>query len=180
MTTLECGAGVELRRIREGDGSALCELVTQNREHLARWIRWGESIQDEASAAQFVREAQEAAEYCGGESFLIWSENSLAGLAVLDGVDTVNRRGSLSYWLGEEHIGKGIMTRACKRLISYCFEDLNLNRLEISPAENNIKSLGVPQRLGFRREGVTRECEWFNGEFVNHVNFGLLKREWQP
>ena len=47
---------------------------------------------------------------------------------------------SLGYYLDKEFEGHGIMTQAVEALIKYCFEELDLNRIEISAAVNNEKA----------------------------------------
>ena len=39
---------------------------------------------------------------------------------------------TIGYWIGE---GKGIMTRVVNRVILYCFDDLEVVRVEADPCE---------------------------------------------
>ena len=48
------------------------------------------------------------------------------------------------------------MTKTCSYLITYLFEELKLNRIEIRCAETNRRSCAIPERLGFRLEGKLR------------------------
>ena len=74
--------------------------------------------------------------------------------------------------------GKGIMTQACKRLIQYGFEKMNLHRMEINVVPENLKSLAIPKKLGFYHEGTIRESLFFNNKFYDGEKYSLLKREW--
>lgn len=58
-------------------------------------------------------------------------------------------------------------------------EDLELRLLDIHHAEDNIKSRAIPERLDFTQEGIIRDGELLNGNFVNCVVYGILKREWE-
>src|SRR3712207_8983550 len=49
------------------------------------------------------------------------------------------------------------------------FLELGLNRVSIACATENKKSCAIPERLGFRREGVQRQAEWLYDHFVDHV-----------
>ena len=69
------------------------------------------------------------------------------------------------------------MTRGCRALIAHGFTELDLHRVEIRCAVDNLKSRAIPERLGFRREGQLREVEWLYDHFVDHVVYGLLAGE---
>jgi ribosomal-protein-serine acetyltransferase len=71
------------------------------------------------------------------------------------------------------------MTKGCQALISYAFNDLELNRIEIRCATGNRKSCAIPERLGFVKEGVVRQAEWLYDHFVDHIIYGMLASEWK-
>jgi ribosomal-protein-serine acetyltransferase len=64
-------------------------------------------------------------------------------------------------------------------LVEHAFGELGLNRVSIACAVENKKSCAIPERLGFRREGVKRQAEWLYDHFVDHVVYGALASEWQ-
>jgi ribosomal-protein-serine acetyltransferase len=45
-------------------------------------------------------------------------------------------------------------------------------------ATENEKSCAVPERLGFRREGIERQAEWLYDHFVDHAVYSALASEW--
>src|SRR3712207_6857835 len=51
------------------------------------------------------------------------------------------------------------------------------NRVSIACATENKKSCAIPERLGFRREGVQRQAEWLYDHFVDHVIYAALRSE---
>jgi hypothetical protein len=69
-------------------------------------------------------------------------------------IDWADRKAEIGYWLGESFQGKGLMTEACKTLITYAFAELGLNKVEIHCAAENIRSCAIPKRLGFTQEGI--------------------------
>ena len=70
------------------------------------------------------------------------------------------------------------MTKACKALVTYAFQELNLNRVEIRCAEKNFKSRVIPERLHFVNEGLIREAEWLYTHYVDHVVYGMIARDY--
>lgn len=60
-------------------------------------------------------------------------------------------------------------------MIALCFNDLDLNRIEIKCATANLRSKTVPEKLGFLKEGVIRQGEFVHGEFIDLSLYSLLK-----
>lgn len=49
---------------------------------------------------------------------------AFVGVIGLKGIDLVNKKASLGYWIGEEYWDKGIATAAVQLVISYVFSEL--------------------------------------------------------
>jgi ribosomal-protein-serine acetyltransferase len=69
------------------------------------------------------------------------------------------------------------MTECCRAFIAHAFETWKLNRITIECATENTRSRGVPERLGFKLEGVVRQSEWLHDRYVDHALYGLLKSD---
>ena len=98
----------------------------------------------------------------------------MIGAAGFAGIDWVARATSVGYWLSEEHQGRGLMTRAVKALVDHAFGELELHRVEIQAAADNLRSRAIPERLGFQEEGTLREAERVGGRYHDLVVYGLL------
>ena len=92
-------------------------------------------------------------------------------------IDQASGIGHLGYWLGQEYIGKGIMTKAVKDLIRLGFEHWPMQKVEIRCAVKNRKSRAIPERLGFTNEGTIRSAEKVYDRYNDHVVYGMLKDE---
>ncbi len=92
-------------------------------------------------------------------------------------VDWANRSTALSYWLDEAHQGKGIMTACCRAFVSHAFTTWKMNRITIQCATKNTRSRAIPERLGFKLEGIIREAEWLYDHYVDHMLYGLLRSD---
>ena len=90
----------------------------------------------------------------------------------------MNRITEIGYWLSEKAQGKGIMTRAVKKLIAFAFEERGMNRIVIKCAVGNTKSKNIPKRLGFTYEGTERDGELLAGGIYTDIEvYSLLKRD---
>lgn len=94
--------------------------------------------------------------------------------------DWVSKRTEIGYWIAKAEEGKGIVTKSCRLLINYAFDELEINRIEIRCAAGNRRSVAIPERLGFVKKGVLRPCELRNGQFHDFNVYGLLAsdRKW--
>ena len=56
---------------------------------------------------------------------------------------------SIGYVLSKDYWGRGLMTEAVRKVIDYCFKDLNLDFLLCGHFDKNIASKRVQQKCGF-------------------------------
>jgi ribosomal-protein-serine acetyltransferase len=64
-------------------------------------------------------------------------------------------------------------------LISYGFTHYALHKIKIRCAAGNTRSRAVAERLGFTQEGVLRQSQLLNGQYIDIVLYGMLKSEWE-
>jgi ribosomal-protein-serine acetyltransferase len=69
------------------------------------------------------------------------------------------------------------MTAACRAVVRHAFAEMHLQRVVIRCAVENRRSRAIPERLGFKLEGVEREAEWLYDHFVDLAVYSLLERE---
>jgi RimJ/RimL family protein N-acetyltransferase len=79
-------------------------------------------------------------------------------------------KGSLGYWLAEEHWGKGIMTEVARVFTDYCFKEFKLIRIYGSVYDWNLASARVIEKNGFVKECILRKN-------VKNL-FGRIGDEW--
>jgi ribosomal-protein-serine acetyltransferase len=157
----------------------LFKLVDSNRTHLREWLPVVDDYQSVTAAAQFITRNREESTGTSCLAMGIWVGEMLAGVVTYDYIEWSNRAALIGFWLGESFQGKGIMTRTCSALVDLAFNELGLNRVEISCAlENRICRL-VAERLGFGQEGVSRQREWLYNHFVDTVSYSMLASDWK-
>lgn len=82
----------------------------------------------------------------------------------------------LAYNLSGANVRRGYATEAVKELLRVAFEELGLHRVEANIMPRNLPSLGLVEKLGFVREGLSREYLKINGAWEDHVHMVLLNR----
>jgi ribosomal-protein-serine acetyltransferase len=168
---------VSLRPLRLSDTAELFALTDANRAHLRRWLPWLDAVQVEEHSREFVESAMAQHAAGRGPVFAILHDGGIAGVVGFHPIRPIHAVGEIGYWLAESQQGRGIMTACCKFVVRYGFHSLNLNRLEIAVATGNHKSRAIPERLGFRLEGILRSRENLYGTFVDHAMYAMLRSE---
>ena len=100
-------------------------------------------ITDRAAAVDLMNEIQEGFRQ---QSMLKWgvarrTDNALIGTTTLYNLDFSNRRAEMGYALGREHWGQGYMAEALQALLAYCFDVLDLRRIEADVDPRNAASI---------------------------------------
>ncbi len=116
-------------------------------------------------------------------SFLIFDSiaDELLGGITLGGVRRgVSQSGTLGYWMGAPHAGKGRMTRAVAATVEFALMRLRLHRIEAACIPENAPSIALLQRNGFQREGYARGFLKINGAWRDHLLFGLVQSDSRP
>lgn len=78
--------------------------------------------------------------------------------------------GEKSFW------GKGIATEAIKLVVDYAFNKLGLHKLTAGAYRCNIGSIRAFKRAGFSVEGVREKHCLCNGNYVDGVLLGIVRR----
>ena len=65
-----------------------------------------------------------------------------------------HRRGEIGYWLIPGARGRGMGKIAVSLLVEWAFQELELDRIEITTTPENTAARALAQSLGFREEGV--------------------------
>jgi ribosomal-protein-alanine N-acetyltransferase len=92
-------------------------------------------------------------------------------------IDTHHCRGEIGYALHPNYWEKGYMKEAAFKLIEYGFSEIRLHSIEANVNPNNIPSIKLLEKIGFKKEAYFRENFLFNNEFVDSVIYSLLERD---
>ncbi len=178
MFSLRIEDDAELRLLEESDAEEMFALLSKDRVQLQTGLPWLTDDFSLSDALRFISKSLER--FAAGEGFRtgIRFRGEFAGSVNIYNVNAPARSANIGYWLGTAYQGRGLVTRACRALLNYGFDELRLNRFEIQCAADNRKSRGIPERLGFTQEGILRQADWLHDRFVDIVVYGMLAEEW--
>ncbi|MBW4419791.1 MAG: GNAT family N-acetyltransferase [Myxacorys californica WJT36-NPBG1] len=170
--------GVVLKLLQPHHSEALFAVIDQNRQHLQTWMPWVDNSQSSEDTRKFIELSLQLLAEAKGLACGIWFDDTVIGSIGLT-IDKMNRWGEIGYWLSPNHQGKGVMTKSCRCMMAYAFEELKLNRLVIQAAVENHRSRAIAERLGFVQEGIARQSVWARDRYLDLVTYSLLAEEWK-
>jgi ribosomal-protein-serine acetyltransferase len=175
----ELPGGYALRLLEEADADELFALIDANREHLRPWMPWVARERKPADVLPFIRATRkQIADNDGLQTAMVDADGRIVGMVGFHGVDWANRKTSIGYWLARDQQGRGTMTEAVRALVDFAFGTWKLNRVTIQASVENVRSRALPERLGFREEGVLREVERVADRAHDHVVYAMLAADW--
>lgn len=179
MFEYEVDEEIILKHIRASNAPEIFKLTNESRESLREWLPWVDGTKTEEDSLQFIQNALGEYDAKKGLHCGIFFHGELVGMISFNSINWANRIGFIGYWLASGEEGQGIMTRAVRGLIDYAFQELDINRIDIRAAYENKRSRAIPERLGFKQEGIIRQAEWLYDHYVDHVIYGLLRSDWE-
>ncbi len=153
----------------------LFNQTNKNRLYLKEWLPWLDTIMKPEDTKAFIELQLQRFSKQEAIHQTIFFKGEIAGVLGFNKIDGINGIGHIGYWLGKEFTGNGIMTKCVEDLIDLGLSELNLQRIEIRCAVGNIKSRAIPERLGFKKEGVIQRAEKVYNTYNDHVIYGLIK-----
>lgn len=168
---LRSGRRICLRAPRARDREAFLELVRASRTLHRPWVQPPDTAEKYAAFLRRARSPRTAA-------LLAWSRenDALIGVFVLS---EIVRGLFQSAYLGTyghaAYSGRGLMTEALGLTIRYAFDDLQLHRVEANIQPDNVRSIALFRRCGFRREGYSPRYLKIRGRWRDHERWALLR-----
>jgi len=171
-------ARIRLRPIEKEDSVFLRDLANDPvvRANVVGWdwpisltgqTRWFESGAETATTRRFIIETLEGVPI---------------GLTGLWDIDWRNRSAMSAIKLGSDAQarGRGYGVEAIRVLMDFAFNDVGLNRLHGSILDGNEASLAVYiRKSGWTLEGRLRQHIWRNGDFIDLLQVGILRSEYE-
>lgn len=176
---VELDGGVVVRLLAPGDGPALAEAYTRNREHLAPWEP--ERTREFFTAAWHERDVAGAMARLEAGTLvpLVLAVGEEEGAEIVgrvnlsDLVRGVFQNAHLGYWVDGRLNGRGLATTAVGVALHHA-RTAGLHRVQAGTLVHNLASQRVLERNGFERFGLARRYLRIAGEWQDHVLFERL------
>lgn len=183
MSTL-FGRRIVLRPLQATDFTAWREVRRRNTDWLTKWeparIPGQPDVVEDRDAFGVRCSARQRERQLGtGYGFGIFVGGDFAGEVNLSSVQRGPFQSAyIGYWIDERHAGNGYVAEALVVLARYCFEELNLHRLQIAIIPRNRASRRVVEKLQIRDEGTAVRYLEINGAWEDHVRYAITAEEW--
>lgn len=111
-------------------------------------------------------------------AFAIFDQEAFIGMAGIHTINWAAKVGHIGYWLGRPFWGKGYATTALALMTAYGFEGLGLAQLKAYILSENLGSIRVAEKVGYRRERtfIEQEVAKFLGR-TSHL-YQLDRHDW--
>lgn len=115
-----------------------------------------------------------------GMTFAIEASGRFIGHCSLFQFHPTNRTCALGITIGDqEYWGHGYGRNALDLLLDYAFRLQNTRRIHLNVNSTNERAIRAYQACGFVEEGRLRQHVWNNGQYIDLVQMGILRDEWQ-
>ncbi|UFJ39748.1 GNAT family N-acetyltransferase [Brevibacillus humidisoli] len=179
MEEIALSANASLRRLELTDAAEVFAVIDANRTHLRQWLPWVDDTASVDDSAAFIKTTISGREQNQGLTFGIRLADKLVGTISVHGINWADRKTTLGYWLAADAQGMGLMTASVRAYLDHLvFGEWQLNRVQIAAAVENQKSRAIPERLGFRLEGIFRQNQLLYNRYVDHSMYAILAEEW--
>ncbi len=144
---------ITLRTPIEDDAPTVAAGVQASLETLQPWMPWATEGYDEAAALEWIKGGIEPTAI---PLVIVAPDGGIVGSTGLNGLDSLNARANLGYWVRADATGFGYATAATKLVAQYGLVQLELQRIEVIMSVENEASRRVAIKAGAIYEGVQR------------------------
>jgi ribosomal-protein-serine acetyltransferase len=179
MEFLNVDAHISLQLYHTNDAQAFFELLHKNKAHLRPWINWVDAINSLQDAQQLISARIKSFEEQESISLFIVQDQKIIGSIGMFNWRKEIKCAEVGYWMDKDFENKGILSKALNVLISYLFQQVQLNKIELQFNALNKASGAIAKKFNFKIEGIIRSNYAINGTLEDSVLAGLLYAEWK-
>jgi ribosomal-protein-serine acetyltransferase len=170
--------GAELRPIEPWQAEEFLAHMDRARVLVDPWIPFASAATDQASARELLQRYADKQAADTGRLYGIWLDGTLVGGVLFRIFEVSTGICEIGCWLEPTAEGRGLVTRASRKLIDWAFGARGMHRVEWVVSSANRRSVAVAERLGMTREGVLREAYPYRGKRHDKEVWAVLASEW--
>lgn len=177
---LRTGARVLIRHPRAHDRDEFVRLWNASWPFLKPWFPEPESERAGSAAQRFTQLMDSYDTSIDQRHFVCRTEDgAIVGMVNLGQI----HRGPLQscymgYWVGEPFARQGYTTEGVRLTLARAFDDLSLHRVEANVIPQNVPSVALARKIGFREEGYSPRYLQIAGAWRDHLRFALTAEDW--
>lgn len=139
-------------------------------------------ISDEKELNEWVQAVQQGRARNSRYTFMIIDKTTgkLAGSTSYGNISAADKRMEIGWtWLSKDYRGTGLNHHCKFLLLSYAFEVLNFERVELKTDVLNMRSRKAMLKLGATEEGILRShTQMHDGRRRDTIYYSILRPEW--
>jgi len=93
-------------------------------------------------------------------------------------IDENREQAEAWYLVDPAHIGRGYATEAARLLLALGFDEFGMHRIRAGVLPENLASMRVLEKAGFRNEGLQKKAIRVHGEWREEHIYAVLRDEW--
>ena len=104
--------------------------------------------------------------------------DDILGLASLVSINYMNQSAEFHIMIGDiQNQGRGLGTFDVNSMLNHAFNNMNLQRVELTVLDNNTRAKHLYEKCGFTYEGRKRKAKYKDGKFVDMLMYSILREE---
>lgn len=147
------------------------------------WKYFTKDLSDEVTLERWIEEAW--SERANGKRmpFTIFDKDTktVCGSTSYGNISFYDKRVEIGWsWLGTEYMGTGVNRHAKFALLSFAFEAMKMERVEVKTDNLNERAKAALLRIGMKPEGVLRShMQMHSNRRRDSIYYSILKDEWE-
>jgi RimJ/RimL family protein N-acetyltransferase len=194
----------EYELIEKGDLVMLRTLMETDRAHYMRWqtqgkwrlldAPWAQNVTEEKKDTESGKQQTNTQDDSAPKKQASIQDDSIpkkrAVIATLENMPLgwVNRYSSknsqIVWFVGidiceDDYLNRGYGTEALKLWVNHLFANSEYHKLCLDTWSFNPRMMRAAEKIGFIPEGSQRHMQFWEGEWLDFVHYGMLREEWE-
>lgn len=147
------------------------------------WNYFTKDLSDDLELRQWIEDALNERNQGKRMPFTIIDKDTkkISGSTSLGNISFYDKRVEIGWsWLGTESIGTGVNRHAKFALLSFAFEAMKFERVEVKTDNHNERAKRALLKIGMKPEGILRShMQMHSNRRRDSIYYSILKDEWE-